>query len=60
MNGDLDEVVYVEQPSGFEDPDFLDFVYYLFKAIYGLKQARGNGMTLYLVFLLKMVLSEVS
>ena len=24
---------------GFEDPDFLDFVYYLFKAIYGLKQA---------------------
>ena len=29
----------MEQPTGFEYPDFLDFVYYLFKAIYGLKQA---------------------
>ena len=38
LNGELDEEVYVEQPLGFEDPDFLDFVYYLFKAIYGLKQ----------------------
>ena len=39
LNGELDEEVYVEQPPGFEDPYFLDFVYYLFKAIYGLKQA---------------------
>ena len=39
LNGELDEEVYMEQPPGFEDPDFLDFVYYLFKAIYGLKQA---------------------
>ena len=39
LNGELDEEVYVEQPPGFEDPEFLDFVYYLFKAIYGLKQA---------------------
>ena len=39
LNGELDEEVYVEQPPGFEYPDFLDFVYYLFKAIYGLKQA---------------------
>ena len=39
LNGELAEEVYVEQPPGFEDPDFLDLVYYLFKAIYGLKQA---------------------
>ena len=39
LNGKLDEEVYVEQPPGFEDPDHLDFVYFLFKAIYGLKQS---------------------
>ena len=39
LNRELDEEVYIEQHPGFEDPDFLDFVYLLFKAIYGLKQA---------------------
>ncbi|KAL8121917.1 hypothetical protein AgCh_018593 [Apium graveolens] len=39
LNGKLDEEVYVEQPPGFEDPDHLDFVSFLFKAIYGLKQS---------------------
>ena len=39
LNGELVEEVYVEHLPGFEEPDFLDFVYYLFKAIYGLKQA---------------------
>ena len=38
MIGELDEEVYVEQPPGFENSEFLDFVYFLFKAIYGLKQ----------------------
>ena len=27
LNGELDKEVYVEQPPGFEDPEFLDFVY---------------------------------
>ena len=38
MSGELDEEIYVEQPPGYEDSEFLDFVYFLFKAIYGLKQ----------------------
>jgi hypothetical protein len=39
LNGKLDEEVYVEQPPGFEDQEYLDYVFFLFKAIYGLKQA---------------------
>ena len=27
MNGELKEEVYVQQPLGFEDPNFLNFVY---------------------------------
>ena len=36
---ELEEEVYVSQPPGFEDPDFPEFVYYLLKALYVLKQA---------------------
>nr|GEW02104.1 hypothetical protein [Tanacetum cinerariifolium] len=35
----IDEEVYVFQPLGFEDPEFLDKVYKVEKALYGLHQA---------------------
>ena len=42
LNGELEEEVYVEQPPGFENQDCLDFVYLLFKALYGLKTSSEN------------------
>jgi hypothetical protein len=39
LNCPLSELVYVEQPSGFEDLKFSNHVYKLHKALYGLKQA---------------------
>ena len=38
FNGPLSELVYVEQPSGFEDPKYPNHVYKLDKALYELKQ----------------------
>ena len=39
LNGFINELVYVHQPSGIEDPKYPNHVYRLSKALYGLKQA---------------------
>ena len=39
LNGPIQELIYVEQPPGFEDPKFSNHVYKLQKVLYGLKQA---------------------
>ena len=39
LNGPISELVYVEQPPGFEDPKFPNHVYKLHNALYELKQA---------------------
>jgi hypothetical protein len=39
LNGYINELVYVEQPPGFEDPKHPNRGYRLSKALYGLKQA---------------------
>ena len=39
LNGFINELVYVDQPPGFEEPRYPNHVYRLSKALYGLKQA---------------------
>ncbi|KAL8088994.1 hypothetical protein AgCh_038666 [Apium graveolens] len=38
LNGELEEEVYVQQPPGFEDPEFPCCVYKLLNTLYGLKK----------------------
>jgi hypothetical protein len=39
LNGFINELIYVDQPPGFEDSRYPNHVYRLSKALYGLKQA---------------------
>jgi hypothetical protein len=39
LNGPLNELVYVKQPPGFEDPKFPNHAYNLDKSLYVLKQS---------------------
>ena len=41
LNGELEKEVYVQQPPGFKELDFPEFVYRLFKALYGLSKPLG-------------------
>ncbi|GJY52063.1 uncharacterized mitochondrial protein-like protein [Tanacetum coccineum] len=45
LYGKIEEEVYVFQPPGFEDPDFLDRVYKVEKALYGLHQGPRAWFT---------------
>nr|GEX09966.1 putative ribonuclease H-like domain-containing protein [Tanacetum cinerariifolium] len=49
----IDEKVYVCQPHGFEDPDFLNKVYKVEKALYGLHQAPRACQDKYVADILK-------
>jgi hypothetical protein len=53
LNGPLSELVYVEQPLGFEDPKHPHHVYKLHKVLYGLKQAPRAWYECLKNFLLK-------
>jgi hypothetical protein len=41
----LVEEVYIEQPQGFMNPTYLDYVYRLHKSLYGLKEASRAWFT---------------
>ena len=53
LNGPLSELVYVEQPSGFEAPKYPNHIYKLDKALYGLKQTPRAWYDYLKDFLLK-------
>ena len=46
--GDLSKTIYLKQPKGFIDPNYLDKVLLLNKALYGLKQSANIWFNLLL------------
>nr|GEU63770.1 retrovirus-related Pol polyprotein from transposon TNT 1-94 [Tanacetum cinerariifolium] len=58
LNEKLEEEVYVKQPPSFENSDFLDHVYKLDKAVYGLKQALRTWYEILSTFLIQKKFSE--
>nr|GEY29281.1 hypothetical protein [Tanacetum cinerariifolium] len=53
LYGTIKEEVYVCQPSGFKDPDHLDKVYKVVKALYGLHQAPRACQDKYIAEILR-------
>ncbi|UYV84036.1 hypothetical protein LAZ67_X000937 [Cordylochernes scorpioides] len=53
LNGDLEEELYMEQPQGYENPDFQNHVCSLQKSIYGLKQSPRMWNKKFHEFLIK-------
>jgi hypothetical protein len=53
LNGVIQEEVYVRQPPGFESPKYLDRVYKLSNALYGLKQVSQVWYARLKIFLLE-------
>ncbi|GJX69445.1 putative ribonuclease H-like domain-containing protein [Tanacetum coccineum] len=53
LYGTIKEEVYVTQPLGFKDPDHLDKVYKVVKALYGLHQATRACQDKYVAKILK-------
>jgi hypothetical protein len=55
LNGEINELIYVEQPPEFKDPSNPNHVYRLKKALYGLKQASRAWYERLSGFLVKQV-----
>nr|GEY66789.1 putative ribonuclease H-like domain-containing protein [Tanacetum cinerariifolium] len=53
LYGTIEEEVYVCQPPGFEDPEYLDKVYKVVKALYGLHQAPRAWYETLAIYLLE-------